>query len=114
MAPPKNQPSEPPFTHPSDAWTRAQFGRAADSETQDVSGAEAVNPWVDGSSPSGGATTKPAFPFSLRKLNVFIKRDINIRLEYRGWKNSCPMKRGKPIPLEDHVLHEMGRTYYLK
>ena len=60
MAPPKNQPSEPPFTHPSDAWTRAQFGRAADSETQDVSGAEAVNPWVDGSSPSGGATTKPA------------------------------------------------------
>ena len=58
MAPPKNQPSEPPFTHPSDAWTRAQFGRAADSETQDVSGAEAVNPWVDGSSPSGGAIYK--------------------------------------------------------
>jgi len=24
------------------------------------------------------------------------------------------MKRGKSIPLEDHVLHEMGRTYYLK
>ena len=60
MAPPKNQPSEPPFTHPSDAWTRAQFGRAADSEAQDVSGAEAVNPWVDGSSPSGGATIKPS------------------------------------------------------
>ena len=49
--PPKVSLTEPPFTY---KWTRAQLGRAADNEAT-ASLAEAVNPKVDGSSPSGGA-----------------------------------------------------------
>ena len=51
--PPKVSLTEPPFTY---KWTRAQLGRAADNEAA-ASLAEAVNPKVDGSSPSGGAIT---------------------------------------------------------
>ena len=60
--PPKVSLTEPPFTY---KWTRAQLGRAADNEAT-ASLAEAVNPKVDGSSPSGGAIYilrhKPAKP----------------------------------------------------
>ena len=50
-----------------------------------------ISPATYGSSPSGGATIKLLTLFLLGKLNVFIERDIDIKLEYRGWKNSCTM-----------------------
>ena len=76
--PPKVSLTEPPFTY---KWTRAQLGRAADNEAA-ASLAEAVNPKVDGSSPSGGAITQTDDTSTFFSGNIrvrFAERDIQSR-----------------------------------